>query len=349
MKRSDIPPFEFFMNPVIKALKELGGSGTVEEINKKVTEETKLSDEQLKFLHYADKGSQTEVEYRLAWARTYLKKYGVLENPKRGIWTLTVKGKKLDNVDPVAVNRYVREQIKKEKKIIPVSDDSNAAEGEERWIDLLDDDKKKQIRAVVELLVSEMNDKQELEKEKQELKKANEKLRAELKVRKEQEEALGISFVHTSPDFGDSDYSRKVTSIKDTIRDMLKRAEHTIRISTRQMDMFTDQLIALKRRSPEIEITVLSRGSETVGDRKRIAGRNFGMLKKAGIKMAVEKEMLHSRLVVIDEKEVLASSADLDYTHMDLEFNAGIWTNNPDVVAEAIRYFDNLVKFANGH
>lgn len=177
----------------------------------------------------------------------------------------------------------------------------------------------------------------------QRLTEENQKLHADLEARKM--EAPEVSFVHTSPDFSRSCYAGTVTSIKETIGDMLNRAEHAIRISTRQMDMFADVLMALKRRSPDIEITVLSRGPErTEGDRKKIAGRTFERMKEAGIKMPVEKDILHSRLVVIDEKEVLVSSADLDFTQMEQEFNAGIWTNNPDVVAEAIRYFNNLLE-----
>jgi len=88
----------------------------------------------------------------------------------------------------------------------------------------------------------------------------NQKLRAELVA--SQEETQELSFVHTSPDFPDTGYGAKVTSIKDTIGAMLQRARHSIRISTRQMDMFEDDLIGLKRSVPDLEITVLSRGPE---------------------------------------------------------------------------------------
>lgn len=176
----------------------------------------------------------------------------------------------------------------------------------------------------------------------------NQRLRAQLEARTK--EPLGVCFVHTSPDFRRSEYGRKVTSIKDTIAGMLQRAEYAIRISTRQMDMFTDDLIALKRRSPDIEITVLSRGPQGAeGDRRKLAGVAYERMKEAGIKLPIEKDALHSRLVVIDGKEALVSSADLDFTQMDLEFNAGIWTNNPDAVTEAIRYFDNLLRLALGN
>ena len=61
------------MNPTLQALKLLGGSGTIEEIYNKVTEIVGLSNEQLEILHDPARGGQTEVEYRLAWSRTYLK------------------------------------------------------------------------------------------------------------------------------------------------------------------------------------------------------------------------------------------------------------------------------------
>lgn len=104
-----VPTFDALMNPLIQALKQLGGSGTIEEIDRKVAEIANLSDTQLEVLHNPEKSSQTEVEYRLAWTRTYLKKYGLLENSGRGVWALTPKGLQLDRVDPRTIKRYVRD------------------------------------------------------------------------------------------------------------------------------------------------------------------------------------------------------------------------------------------------
>ena len=115
MAEADTPTFTSLMNPVIQALKALGGSGTIEEINNKAAEIAGLSDEQFEILHNPEKGGQTEVEYRIAWTRTYLKRYGVLENSSRGVWTLTPKGRKVDRVDPRTVRRFVHEQRKKER------------------------------------------------------------------------------------------------------------------------------------------------------------------------------------------------------------------------------------------
>jgi restriction system protein len=112
MTEVQVPTFDKLMNHVIQALKSLGGSGTIEEINDKAAELAGLSDEQLEVLHNPEKGGQTEVEYRLAWTRTYLKKYGVLENSSRGVWALTPEGRQIDRVNPRTVTRFVREQLK---------------------------------------------------------------------------------------------------------------------------------------------------------------------------------------------------------------------------------------------
>lgn len=110
MSKVSVPPFENLMNPTIQALKSLGGSGTIEEIYTKVVETLKLSDKQIEVLHNPEKDSRTEVEYRLAWARTYLKNYGVIENSSRGVWSLTLKGKSSQQINPQEVIRFVKQK-----------------------------------------------------------------------------------------------------------------------------------------------------------------------------------------------------------------------------------------------
>jgi restriction system protein len=115
--------YDDLMNPVIQALKNLGGSGTNEEINNKVAELAKIPSDQLEVLHNPEKGGMTEIEYRLMWTRTYLKIYGVIENSVRGVWSLTEKGSKIETVDEKDVVRVVREQMKKNKKEASEDDD----------------------------------------------------------------------------------------------------------------------------------------------------------------------------------------------------------------------------------
>ncbi|MCL4876642.1 MAG: restriction endonuclease [Anaerolineae bacterium] len=118
MKKGNVPQFDFFMNPILEALKILGGSGTIEEIDAKVAEITHLTDAQLAILHDPEKGGQSEVAYRMAWARTYLKKASLLENSSRGVWALTPEGQALDEVEPTVVKKYVRGQHYKEQSAV---------------------------------------------------------------------------------------------------------------------------------------------------------------------------------------------------------------------------------------
>lgn len=82
----------------------------------------------------------TEVGYRLAWARTYLRKYGLLENSSRGVWALTEKAKGLETVDPSEVLRFVRAIDKHEgPKKRPSDETARELSEEEGWKDKLSD------------------------------------------------------------------------------------------------------------------------------------------------------------------------------------------------------------------
>jgi restriction system protein len=113
MAKIVIPTFDALMNPLIQAIKSLGGSGTIEEINSKVAEIAGLTDAQLEVLHNPIQGGVTQVEYRLGWSRTYLKQFGILENSSRGVWALTSAGSKIDHVDEKEVARVVRANRRK--------------------------------------------------------------------------------------------------------------------------------------------------------------------------------------------------------------------------------------------
>lgn len=136
MTDTHVPRYDALMNPVLKALKELGGSGTIQEIDAKASEIAGLTNEQLEVLHNPDKGSQTEVEYRLAWTRTYLKKYGVLENSGRGVWALTREGRQIDRLNPKIVVQTVRDQFKSGRTAV-VEEDIDEPVSEVTWRDEL--------------------------------------------------------------------------------------------------------------------------------------------------------------------------------------------------------------------
>ena len=96
------------MLPLMQALDKLGGSGNINEIYEKVVELENFDEAALVMLHDPDKSNRTELDYRLAWARTYLKKAGYLENSSRGVWALTDKIKQAEKIDSSEVVNYVR-------------------------------------------------------------------------------------------------------------------------------------------------------------------------------------------------------------------------------------------------
>jgi restriction system protein len=106
-----IPTFDKLLIPTVKALVQLGGSGTIEEINTTVYEIANLSDEILQIPH-GESGSRSEVDYRLAWSRTYLKKFGLLENSARKIWALSKPDIEVSKLNHTEIVKKVREQEK---------------------------------------------------------------------------------------------------------------------------------------------------------------------------------------------------------------------------------------------
>ncbi len=101
------------MNPTLQAIRESGGSASINEITERVIRNLGISDDDANEPH--GNGTQTELEYRLAWARTDLKKYGLVDNSSHGIWALTPDGQKAGEIDPQVVWRANREEERSSK------------------------------------------------------------------------------------------------------------------------------------------------------------------------------------------------------------------------------------------
>lgn len=63
-----VPSYYDLLWPTLQAVIAIDGSGHLSEINSAVVEREDFSEEQQSVLH--GDGPQTEIEYRLAWART---------------------------------------------------------------------------------------------------------------------------------------------------------------------------------------------------------------------------------------------------------------------------------------
>jgi restriction system protein len=99
-----IPTVISLLWPTLQAVNEIGGSGTIDEINDRVIAREGFTEEQQAVLH--NDGPRTKIEYRLAWARTYLKGMATLENSERGVWSTTEVGRTCSHED---VDRQLHE------------------------------------------------------------------------------------------------------------------------------------------------------------------------------------------------------------------------------------------------
>jgi len=95
--------------PTIKTLRALGGSGAIQEINEKAIELEGYTDDQLAVMH--GHGEKSEIEYRLAWARTNLKNLGAVTNSSRGVWALTEYGRTATESELVERDKAWRKEL----------------------------------------------------------------------------------------------------------------------------------------------------------------------------------------------------------------------------------------------
>jgi len=109
-----IPKYDELINPLLQAMNQLGGSASISEQEDAVASVLKLTEKDIAEIH---RGSTTKLSYRLAWARNYMKRFGLLENSARGVWTLTLEARKKYPVNIEEVKRAVRNQDKAERKL----------------------------------------------------------------------------------------------------------------------------------------------------------------------------------------------------------------------------------------
>ena len=107
-----MPTFDGMMVPTIQALKDLGGSANTDEIYNKVVDLLNIPDSILSIPH-EDGSANSEVAYRLAWSRTYLKKAGLITNSGRGVWSIISDAVAVGQINSKEIVRAVREANRK--------------------------------------------------------------------------------------------------------------------------------------------------------------------------------------------------------------------------------------------
>lgn len=105
------PRFVRYFGPVLQTLADLGGSGRPAEVTDRISAAFNLSEAEL-----AETTSNGESRFRnqVAWARFYLAKFGCIDSSRRGVWSLTDKGRSavpMSHAQAMAAFDAVREQF----------------------------------------------------------------------------------------------------------------------------------------------------------------------------------------------------------------------------------------------
>jgi len=138
-----IPAYYEIFNPILNALRKLGDSAALNELDEKTAAIMGLSEATLSEPHIRRRGTAREIittssefSYRLRWALTYLKKAELVTNSSRGIWSLTEAGKQASEVDPKAIIERARallEPGESEGEIVPA--DTGSPSVPQSWSD----------------------------------------------------------------------------------------------------------------------------------------------------------------------------------------------------------------------
>ncbi len=96
-----VPDYQSFMLPILRML----GDGEIyngREINERMAEEFQLTEEDKNIL--LPSGRRKTYVNRIGWARTYLKKAGLIQSPSRGRFQITERGLKVLSENPPSID-----------------------------------------------------------------------------------------------------------------------------------------------------------------------------------------------------------------------------------------------------
>ena len=131
VRETGIPDLAGMMLAVVEALREIGSSAHIHELDEKVIEREGLKEEEQSY-PMSGNDPRLRVNYYLAWARTYLRRGGALENSARGIWSLTKSG---SEITTKAQTKAIFDQVVEEEKQRAKARRENSKTSDERLAD----------------------------------------------------------------------------------------------------------------------------------------------------------------------------------------------------------------------
>ncbi|MGQ9820141.1 MAG: winged helix-turn-helix domain-containing protein [Candidatus Kapaibacteriales bacterium] len=122
-----IPDFQTLMLPLLKLLSD-GQEHKYRDIIENLASEFKLTDEERKELLAS--GNQSIFDNRVGWAKTYLKKAGLIDSPKRATFVITDLGRQTLSKNPDRIDIKYLKQFPAFLEFINVSRNDNETDEE---------------------------------------------------------------------------------------------------------------------------------------------------------------------------------------------------------------------------
>ena len=113
------PKYTDYINPLLDTLKKLGGSARPSEVCPAIAKELSLPDS---ILEERLTNGIPRFENQVHWARFYLVKDGYIDSSRRGVWSLTEKGRtatRLSESDIRDMVRHVQESTARPVTVVP--------------------------------------------------------------------------------------------------------------------------------------------------------------------------------------------------------------------------------------
>jgi restriction endonuclease Mrr len=102
-KIEGLPQFASYFAPVLEIVCGLGGQARPRQVFQALVERHEVPAE---FLERTNRNGRPKFENRVAWARFYLTKAGLLTSPKRGIWAITEAGRRAEMTPKYAAELF---------------------------------------------------------------------------------------------------------------------------------------------------------------------------------------------------------------------------------------------------
>lgn len=116
IEENGLPDLPQMMLATVEGLRSLGGSAAIDELNDTVTEQEGVTEAEQSYL--MPNGRDQRLNYYLAWARTFLKRGGALDNSARGIWNLTELGSSIrEKTQTLAIYNKVNEEERERARL----------------------------------------------------------------------------------------------------------------------------------------------------------------------------------------------------------------------------------------